>query len=1161
MAGRDPLNSIADLAALQAEADRVIAVIRGIDEAVKSVSEIKSVYKNASNSAEQKKASEDLVQANKQVEAAQKQLNAETQKSVTLTSELGKQIAIVKEQNKERQKTLTAEAREAAGLTDAYKKLELQYAAAAREAKNLAAQSVQNPNDPGLKVRADNAAREANALNEQLKRIDGSMGEHRRKVGDYIGAISTLTPVLDEIKGRMDKLTQSGETNSAEFTSLKEQYESLSVIVGQASTGFTSLTMQIRAGEKALQTMRAAELENTEEFKQLRIQVANAHREFNEFNNQQRLLENHAPGLKALTIAAKGLGGAYALSAGAVALFGDEEGKIEKETQKLIAIMTILQGLNEVAELIQQRKAIALAFETNLTKIAAVAQKAWAAVTLESAAATTALRISIGLLTGGLLLLLPLTASAFSMWAKSIKDARREEELMNEVNEKAIDGYAGEIINVQLLTKELQNENFSREQKMKWIDDLQHKYPEILGNIKNEGELTEDLSTAIKDKLIPALELEAKAKAAVELATEKYKKLLQAQLDVAESGKTSASQWKNAIEVFAIKPFAGGLFTPKLQEDMDKIKELQKEIDGLFSISTEATEELQKLGKIEPTGIKTTIIDITKEIEARSKLIELVKQQQIELTKAFSESQESPEFSRVKALQKAYELEKQIIQNRSTIELQLNTIEQQKIQHDLQERLTTEKHTAQEIADIKAQAATNERALELQRKAIVLQTNDDLFKAAITYNTTRGKIHADTLAQIVDDEKKTKEELEALDKTQADLIKIANEKRIAYIEEARDFEITALNKKYAEGKITEQQYQDQRKKLETDADIFILKARQDLLKLDIDKTKAAGKDPTILEAQYANLERQINDKKNQAKIESDKAIFEKKKELKQQEIELEKKAAEQVEQTVDAFVKGAFERQLNSIQDQIDANTKLKDAEVTRINQSTLSEQDKAAKLAQLAQQTQANNDQLAAKQKDIRLKEAKFDRDSAILNILIATGQAVAKSELQASILASNPATAALAATALAQVPIEIEIGAAQIAAIFAKPLPKYATGTTYAPGGPSIVGELGPELRIEPTGEMSITPGKPTLTNLLPGTKIIPHDELNKMMLNMMLQNTAAMLLPKKQDETAKEIRGLKQIIQWQHQELIQAWARIAEKNRTIIKPNYKDFGKDYI
>src|SRR5581483_1617407 len=236
-----------------------------------------------------------------------------------------------------------------------------------------------------------------------------------------------------------------------------------------------------------------------------------------------------------------------------------------------------------------------------------------------------------------------------------------------------------------------------------------------------------------------------------------------------------------------------------------------------------------------------------------------------------------------------------------------------------------------------------------------------------------------------------------------------------------------------------QQYQDQRKKLETDADIFILKARQDLVKVDIDKTKAAGNDPTIQEAQYANLERQINDKKNQSKIDSDKAVFEKKKELKQQEIELEKKAAEQIGQTIEAFVQGSFERQLNSIQNQIDANTKLKDAEAERINNSTLSKQDKAEKLAQLNAQTQVNNDRLAAKEKDIKLKEAKFERDAAILNIIIATAQAVAKSELEASALASNPFTAYLAPAALAQVPIEIGIGAAQVAAVLAKPRPGY--------------------------------------------------------------------------------------------------------------------------
>lgn len=73
-------------------------------------------------------------------------------------------------------------AKKAAELNEPYKKLVVQFNAAAREAKNLAAQyGVQSK-------QAQEAVKTALGLNNQLKAIDASIGNHQRNVGNYASA-------------------------------------------------------------------------------------------------------------------------------------------------------------------------------------------------------------------------------------------------------------------------------------------------------------------------------------------------------------------------------------------------------------------------------------------------------------------------------------------------------------------------------------------------------------------------------------------------------------------------------------------------------------------------------------------------------------------------------------------------------------------------------------------------------------------------------------------------------------------------------------------------------------------------------------------------------------------------------------------------------------
>lgn len=135
-----------------------------------------------------------------------------------------------------------------------------------------------------------------------------------------------------------------------------------------------------------------------------------------------------------------------------------------------------------------------------------------------------------------------------------------------------------------------------------------------------------------------------------------------------------------------------------------------------------------------------------------------------------------------------------------------------------------------------------------------------------------------------------------------------------------------------------------------------------------------------------------------------------------------------------------------------------------------------------------------------VKRKAAEFDKAASILDISIRTVQAVAYSKLEAAKLASNPLTVPLVPLALAQIPIEIGIGAAQIAAVLAKPLPSYKYGTQYHKGGPAIIGDGGiPELFTTPQGIAGLSPSHSTLVDLPEGSKVFTGNMTTRLLAMM--------------------------------------------------------------
>ena len=75
--------------------------------------------------------------------------------------------------------------------------------------------------------------------------------------------------------------------------------------------------------------------------------------------------------------------------------------------------------------------------------------------------------------------------------------------------------------------------------------------------------------------------------------------------------------------------------------------------------------------------------------------------------------------------------------------------------------------------------------------------------------------------------------------------------------------------------------------------------------------------------------------------------------------------------------------------------------------------------------------------------------------------------------------------------------VGAIQLAAVLAAPIPKYEKGTKGKPhkGGPALVGEVRPEVIKEP-GKNPYVVNTPTILNLKKGTEVTPSiDEWNRL------------------------------------------------------------------
>lgn len=331
-------------------------------------------------------------------------------------------------------------------------------------------------------------------------------------------------------------------------------------------------------------------------------------------------------------------------------------------------------------------------------------------------------------------------------------------------------------------------------------------------------------------------------------------------------------------------------------------------------------------------------------------------------------------------------------------------------------------------------------------------------------------------------------------------------------EDALNAEIVLLQEQLTKKEITVKEYEEAILKIKRDAAIKALEQQIEFYEAELNNPLLSPEQRILLEEALANTkialsnlvtDNFISDAKTQE--EAEKKLQEFRKKAINETSNVIAEALDLDSSVIERFLTGlteGFENAFEAIQASVavagevidslfDAKAQRYEEDIQRNNDyytalldnENLTEQQRSA----LEAEREQKNAEIEKKKRESERKAAVFSKVAAITEVGIDTARKVAAIKTQAALLAANPFTLPAVPIALAQIPLVLGFGALAIAAIAAKPIPKYAIGTEYHPGGPAEVAENVPEVIQEP-GKKPFIQHKRAVLNLAKGSKVYP-------------------------------------------------------------------------
>jgi hypothetical protein len=166
------------------------------------------------------------------------------------------------------------------------------------------------------------------------------------------------------------KKLQELEPGSKAFTQLEAELKASVVANELLNKSFTSTRSELKAMREALIQLEDGGFENTKVFENLAVAAGQLDDQLGDTQARIKALGSDTFKFDAAIQGVQGVAAAFSIASGAAALFGDQSEETQQALLKVNAAVAILNGLQQINQLIQKESAVSLAAEVALRRIA-----------------------------------------------------------------------------------------------------------------------------------------------------------------------------------------------------------------------------------------------------------------------------------------------------------------------------------------------------------------------------------------------------------------------------------------------------------------------------------------------------------------------------------------------------------------------------------------------------------------------------------------------------------------------------------------------------------------------------------------------------------------------------------------------------------------------